>query len=165
MKFNVIVVIVFFGVLVKPTNLFSQKPLPALIPYRMEEKWGYSDSTQKIIVPCTYDFVDTLSEDMALVFTGNKYGFVNKTGKVVVAPQFDYALPFKDGVAMVRNNKFKWGMIDKTGKFLVPYKYDEGGWADNQQSCQEGLVKVQVNGKMGFIDCTGYLHDRNGQYG
>ncbi len=45
----------------------------------------------------------------------HKYGYIDKTGKIVIEPQFDYALPFKEGLAIVVVGE-KWGIYRYRGR-------------------------------------------------
>lgn len=42
-------------------------------------------------------------------------GYIDKTGREVIAPKYDDAISFQDGLAPVKLNR-RWGYIDKTGK-------------------------------------------------
>jgi len=98
--------------------------------------------------------------------------------------QYDYALPFSEGLAEVLKDD-KYGFIDKTGKEVIPCKYDtlsgfsegfavaylEGRGYDiidktgQELLCKydyvswdgfsEGFVAVSLDGKWGFMDKTG----------
>lgn len=52
-----------------------------------------------------------------------KCGYKNKNDKVVIAPQFDIAVRFSDGLAMVQNGE-KCGFINTKGKIMIPYQFD-----------------------------------------
>jgi hypothetical protein len=43
--------------------------------------------------------------------------------KVAIAPQFDFAHPFYEGMATVEVAG-KWGYVDKEGRMVIPPKYD-----------------------------------------
>ncbi len=79
-----------------------------------------------------------------------KYGFINTDGKVVIAPRFDFAQFFGDGLANVKVGK-KWGFVDETGRFVIEPQFDDAG------EFAEGLARVAMNGKWGYIDKTGRL--------
>ncbi|MEE8043841.1 MAG: WG repeat-containing protein [Thermodesulfobacteriota bacterium] len=49
---------------------------------------------------------------------GNKWGFVNKKGEIVIEPQFENAVSFSGGLAIVELGGGKWGYIDKKGKLV-----------------------------------------------
>ena len=69
-------------------------------------------------------------------------------GKMRIAPQFDDAWPFSEGLARVKQNG-KWGFIDKAGALAIPPSFEEA------ESFSEGLARVKQNGKWGFIDRAG----------
>jgi hypothetical protein len=77
-----------------------------------------------------------------------KSGFVDKTGKVVVAPHWDEARNYADGMALV-STKGKRGFIDTGGRVVVPPLWD-GAW-----DCTDGMALVSKVGKCGFIDKGG----------
>ena len=80
--------------------------------------------------------------------TSNKYGYKNGEGKEVVAPKYDLAYGFTEGLAAVRLNG-KYGYINETGKEVVPPKYDFT-W-----KFIGGYAAVKLAGKTGFIDLSG----------
>lgn len=45
-------------------------------------------------------------------------GFIDKTGKFVIEPQFERAVPFKNGVAGIEKGG-RHGLIDKLGQIFV----------------------------------------------
>jgi hypothetical protein len=78
----------------------------------------------------------------------NKYGYKNAEGEEAVAPQYDLAYPFSEGMAAVRLAG-KYGYLDENGNEVVTPKYDFtwrfiGGYA-----------AVKLGEKYGFIDKTG----------
>lgn len=83
----------------------------------------------------------------------NKYGFCDTTGKVVIAPVFDYADNFSEGlVAVVRIGKprSKVMYVDGTGKIAIDGNFQKG------RPFHDGLAAVQKeNGDWIFIDKTG----------
>lgn len=92
-------------------------------------------------------------ENLFLIHIGGyddtKFGFIDETGQVVIAPQFEWARDFSEGLAAVRKNGNKWGFIDKTGKMVINNQFSAAG------DFSEGLAVVVVNGKMGYIDKNG----------
>jgi hypothetical protein len=57
------------------------------------------------------------------VSSGNKYGYINTKGEYIIAPQFDLAYMFSDGLALVRSDG-KWGYISENGKYVIPAKFE-----------------------------------------
>jgi len=82
---------------------------------------------------------DYFVEGLARSVKAGKVGFVNLDLVEVIAPVWDFASPFQDGLASVCNgcapksdgkehtiiSGGKWGYIDKLGKVVVPVVYDE----------------------------------------
>jgi hypothetical protein len=78
-----------------------------------------------------------------------KWGYIDKSGNTIIPFQFDWAMPFAEGLARVCLGR-DHGYIDKLGKmaFKVPYK-----WRD---AFSEGFARFQAtNRKYGFIDRSG----------
>jgi len=84
----------------------------------------------------------------------SKYGFIDKRGRVVVAPRFDTANNFSEGLALVGakvgdSYNFHYGYIDQRGTPVIETKFD---YASN---FSEGLALIAMNQKYGFIDKSG----------
>lgn len=77
-----------------------------------------------------------------------KWGYANQLGGLAIAPQYDYALAFSEGLAAVSKDG-KCGYIDASGKAVIALQYEDTA------SFSEGLAAVGQNGKFGFIDKTG----------
>lgn len=115
-----------------------------------------------------------------------KYGYKDATGRVVIAPTYDEANAFSQGLAAVKLGS-KYGFINKTGELVIPFKFNLAWsfsddlalveYADNQEGFinfqgkvviplryeyagmfSEGLAWVSDHkGKYGFIDKTGKI--------
>ena len=62
-----------------------------------------------------------------------RYGFVNKSGREAIAPQFDAAQPFSEGLAAVSQNGY-YGFIAENGEWAFSPIYEDvrsfdGGFA------------------------------------
>ncbi len=90
----------------------------------------------------------------------HRFGYVDSDFNDVIKPQYDSALAFQNGVAVVSKNG-KYGGVDITGKTVIPFQYDSFG------QFQEGLALVAVGsketeysyvkGKYGFVDLQGRI--------
>ena len=84
---------------------------------------------------------DDVVEGLARSTKDHKIGFVNTKLDVIIAPVWDFAYPFENGVAVVctgcvepERNTYehampvggKWGYIDRSGRTVVPVIYDWG---------------------------------------
>jgi len=77
-----------------------------------------------------------------------KYGYKDATGHQVVAPAYDLAYHFSEGLATVRIHG-KYGYLNLNGKLVVVPKYDFT-W-----HFIDGYAAVKQGDKFGFIDKTG----------
>jgi hypothetical protein len=83
-----------------------------------------------------------------------KYGYRDAAGAFVIAPQFDYAGEFSEGLAVVGVGKYpdtKWGYINRLGQVVVPAQFA------GAHDFSEGMAAVSLGGKLGYIDITGKL--------
>ena len=80
------------------------------------------------------------------ILENGKYGYMDRTGHTVIRPQFDDALDFSEGLAMVRIGN-KAGFISTTGKIVITPQFDDA------QSFVYGRAAVKL--------CCGLLKDRN----
>lgn len=117
-------------------------------PVRENDKWGFADSTGKILIPCEYEWVATFSEGVAAAGKNGKCGYVNKNGSVAIPFQYDDGEAFHGGIAQIVVNG-KTGISNKAGDFVVPAVYDEIG------AFRESRARVTRNEKYGFIDMMG----------
>ena len=51
-----------------------------------------------------FEVARPFSEGLAVIRTGGKYGYIDRTGQVVIEPQFDDAEDFSDGMACITIN-------------------------------------------------------------
>ena len=136
-------------------------------------KWGYIDKTGKEVIPLKYDGAVFFTEGFATVQLNGKWGFIDKTGNVVIPLIYDVAHFFKNGRSQVNLNGKEF-YIDKTGKCVKDCP-ESSTTQDNANTTQqtttantanskkydykddfyEGLAKVKLNGKYGYIDRNG----------
>ena len=130
------------------------------------EGYGFIDKTGAWVIPPRPEWMfveDGFSEGLARVceyYTG-LVGFIDKTGAVIVEPQYNFARPFSEGLAMVRidvgKGVYDWGYVDKTGALVL--RFDHETYAD-VDSFSEAFAMVAMHDgdqrrKCGFIDRTG----------
>ncbi|WP_165779246.1 WG repeat-containing protein [Brumimicrobium salinarum] len=102
-----------------------------------------------------FPFPELIAEDLKLIeqqlfpfVSNNKYGFMNGEGQEKIAPSFDYAGPFNNGLAVVLDNNH-FGYINKNGQIMIPIQFEEA------MDFSKGRAIVQVNGMYGVIDVSG----------
>lgn len=103
-----------------------------LLPVMKENKWGYVDANNKIVIPFEYEnLVDYRLESGEF--------WKNKNSNLGTA---DY---FSDNKALVRKNG-KLGIINKQNEILIPFEYD------NINSWSKELITVSKSGKFGAVN-------------
>lgn len=87
------------------------------------KKFGFTDFTNKQIIPNKFDAVKCFVLGFAPVAVGNKWGIINKAGQFVVEPIYDYtgAFGFERVAGVIKDNKIS--LVDTTGKLIAPFKY------------------------------------------
>jgi len=85
-------------------------------------------------------------------FVKNKlWGYIDTTGKEVIAPKYQFAGFFAEGMAFASLPGGKMGYIDKTGNFVIPAKYD------NASNFNEGFASVVEDEDWGVINTKGEM--------
>lgn len=111
----------------------------SLIPSGKREIEKYSSA----LISRGLKLVEVVEEDqestLFQIKKNGKWGYINKFGIIVIKPQFDKALFFSEGLAVVEIDK-KYGYIDKAGKTVVIPRLD---WASG---FSEGLAAVNIGG-------------------
>ena len=83
-----------------------------------------------------------------------KWGYIDRKGSVVVAPRFDAAAAFCEGLGCIRvgdEETGKYGFVDASGALVIEPKF---AWAGD---FSEGLSQARLTqgGKTGYIDKSG----------
>ncbi|MCB0429887.1 MAG: WG repeat-containing protein [Flavobacteriales bacterium] len=133
-----------------------------LFAIRSQGKWGYADSTGKVLVPCQFEWVADFAEGLAMAGRHGKVGFINKHGYTVVSFQYEEAESFKDGYALVYDGTH-YGFVERTGRVVIPLEYDQ------LNEFSEGLAAAQKEDAYGFIDRKGkvvipFVFDQAGDF-
>ena len=99
---------------------------PQLRPIQQDGKWGYIDSTGKIVVKPQFAWAEEFSEGLAAFENEDgKHGYIDETGRVVIEPKFDNWTDFSEGLAAVSVD-FDWGYINKNGSWAIQPQFAVG---------------------------------------
>lgn len=137
---------------------------------RKNNKCGVIDTSGKIVLEPTYDYISFFGEGYAYVFNGSldkynspdkgTYGFIDAAGKLISDMQWDGADTFHEGFASVIKNG-KTGCIDTAGKVVVKPQYDYiGDFSGGRALVFNGKLTdygSPDDGQYGFIDTAGKI--------
>lgn len=97
------------------------------------------------------------NDSLTVFCKDDKRGYLNvNTGGMVIAPEYDHAWLFSEGVAaVVKDNKV--GFINKDNELVIPYKFDYGYREFKVDFVFEGGLSIMTDdrGACGLIDKSG----------
>jgi hypothetical protein len=79
-----------------------------------------------------------------------KFGFVDASGEFKIAPVFEKALPFSEGLAAVQKGA-KWGFVDQAGKIVIQPQFEAAFYFFDgvaQIEDQSGFVLIDRSGRV-----------------
>ena len=79
---------------------------------------------------------------------GALWGFKDNEGRIVIAPTFDSAGSFSEGLARVKV-KGKWGFINVEGRMVIEPLFEQA------RLFQQGYAKVKQGDVWGYTDASG----------
>lgn len=115
-------------------------------------KYVYINLQGKIVLAGDYDMARSFKDGVAKVEKGNSTYMINTKGEKVNL--FTYPSDFRDGLCVVgkfskEESKLYYGYADKKGKLAIPYEFEKA------YKFEDGIAKVQKDGKWGYIDTNG----------
>jgi hypothetical protein len=108
---------------------------PDLIPFRVNEKWGFCDKNRNIKIPLIFDDARPYSEGIAAIRVNDLWGFIDTEGMKICDCNFNNVKDFKNGYAAVqsgwkyglrnhpKNLKDDWGIINRSGVIIIETEY------------------------------------------
>jgi len=88
-----------------------------LMPITTDDKWGFCDRDNNIVIECIYEEVGAFSDGLAAVQLNGKWGYIDVNHQTIVPFAYEDAEDFINGQAEVKQEG-KWGTIDKVGSWL-----------------------------------------------
>lgn len=117
------------------------------IGVKLNNKWGVINKEREL-VPCIYDDVNYISEEIVSVTKDGKEGLIDKNGRTLTAFKYDEIRPLQEGLFSVMIG-YKWGIIDNNGKEKLPILFDD------IISFSEDLFLVKYKNEYCYIDKYG----------
>ena len=139
-----------------------------LIPFEQAEKWGYKDSSGRVVIDPQFEIAEEFSaEGIAAVVDDKGWAYIDKTGNVLVRPfLYDNGPdPFAEGLARCIGSDGKIGFFDEKGQIAIPAQFQaafpfQEGFAAVCIGCREeriGDARVTRDGKWGYVNHQGQI--------
>lgn len=91
-------------------------------------------------------------EELFVIKSGNKYGFINQKGDIVITPQFEKVYGFGDYSIAPFKMDGKWGYLNKKGEIVVAAQFEEA-----KTFSVDSLARFKMDGKWGYINTDGRI--------
>jgi hypothetical protein len=142
------------GIEYEDLELFNE----GLSAAKKNNKWGYVDKKENVVIPFTYKYAYDFKNNIARVSLGTKQnGYINKEGKIVIPLNYFAFRTMNNGMFLgswcsdINCKKRNWDLIDVSNIQDVKIISLSGGFKDPS----EGLLATERNNKWGFIDKYG----------
>lgn len=123
-----------------------------LTPVKKNGKWGYKNSSGKLVINYKFDNPDVFQDGVAGVTLNGKDGLINTKGEILVPfGKYKSIYLFHEGLAQVIGQNSLYGFINAKGKEVIPCKYVSAG------AFLDGLSQVENNNKIGYINKSGKI--------
>lgn len=162
--------IFFIAIIIQFSNLcYSQNNYSKIrqgtedrIPVQKDDKWGFIDSKNNLVIPIKFDDVFLFSDGVSLVQLGGKYGYIDYDGKFIIPPRYDDLGQFESCKVLANNNSYgncnvttykisdKLGYINNKGEEITSALF-----SDISEQFYSGVALVNLNNKWGAIDSNG----------
>lgn len=80
---------------------------------------GLQTTDGQELLPAIYKDISIQQESILVRDTDNRYGYLKPDGSWLIAPKYDYASRYTEGIAIVGRD-FGYTLVDKTGAELIP---------------------------------------------
>ncbi|MEO0788650.1 MAG: WG repeat-containing protein [Bacteroidota bacterium] len=114
-------------------------------------KWGFADSTGRLVIAAKYDEVRSFGQEgLALVRQNGRWHFINQRGQQV-GQDWRAAWPFREGLARVQSDDDLFGFVNRQGQIVIPTIFPAAG------DFHEGHAWVRNEPGYGLIDSNGQI--------
>ena len=115
------------------------------------DKWGYFDSSGKLVIRAKYDYASYFNNGFATAKMGTKFFVINKKGDEYLLPSnVSKVSEFAEGLAPFCSVEKLFGFINAEGQIEIPARYKSVGYFS------DGLAWAKTNdGLLGYINTKG----------
>jgi len=138
-KFKLIALLLFCSA----TSIMAQ-----LVPFRVNNLWGYSNAKGDIIIPATFEFTDFFQDSLGFVMKDSVFYAISTKGDILSGPYTHYG-NFGSGLCPVQEKNGKSYYINQHGKKTIDMGFSA------TENFSEGLAVVSIKKKLGIINAKG----------
>ena len=91
------------------------------IPVCLDDKWGFVDKENQVIIPFFYDDAEYFDEHTAIVSIDGKTGLIDKTGQIIFPLKYEWIIRLNDILRVWQDGKMFELATDDTGKIVEYY--------------------------------------------
>lgn len=126
-----------------------------------DNKWGYKDSSGKLIILPQYTDAREFAEGLAAVCINGKWGFIDTASNLITKLEYEKVRDFHEGLAAVSSGG-KYGYIDNTGKIAIKLQYlCDKEFESDSVDFKRGRATVKLaEQKYRIINKTGKIMER-----
>ena len=154
MKF---IILILMTLLLTNFSIGQVRPELEWIPYRVGDKWGYSNKDKEIVIEPKYEKADRFYSNKAAIKLNGKFGFIDKEGNEITKIKYDSVGRFEGKCAFVYKKK-RVQLIDEEGKRMkrcgMLYSVNRACVRNIMFDMEEQTYKE--NGKYGMITLGKY---------
>lgn len=150
-----------------PKKALNDEPFLQLTNFAAGHAFGVRPGTGILLVNTNGEVIKQLSDDIATVYvpvplgaldilpykdTDEKAGYINASGDIAIKAKWDTAMPFSEGLALVRNDNGRISCIDTDGEKVFSLREGE----DTAMSLfLNGWLAVNKDDRGHFVDHKG----------
>ncbi|MFN0204620.1 MAG: WG repeat-containing protein [Bacteroidia bacterium] len=109
--------------------------------------YGVTDAEDRILIPCKYESIRYLYEDLFIARLNGKWGIIGVGNREVLPCKYESLNYLYEDLFAARLNG-KYGIIDEHDKLIMPHNYDE----IESHNREMGFFLVKKDGLQGVID-------------
>jgi WG containing repeat len=119
-----------------------------LLIFKANNKYGFKDQQQRIIIANRYEAVKPFHQRMAAIKINNKWGFINLDEEIIIQPRYDSVGHFEGNSCITKRDGLS-GVVNLAGEEIIPNLYQD------IISMSNGRFRVLENGRWGVLDERG----------
>lgn len=127
--------------------------------------WGYTNKYGDFVIDPSFDYACSFSDNgLAVVYTNDKTGCINKKGEILFTLDCDIMEPFADnGLARIGYYRYgstifpdAWGFVDSTGNIVInPIYGSANDFTESGLACVSNCREFDYSKLKGYIDLKG----------